>query len=555
MGKQHLTSLLPYFKEGITMQEIIESIAKSLYSDDCPQKEHSRIYKIHKYWARKPWYIVEKYIAQYSNTGDTIMDPFCGSGCTGLEAVINGRNFKGQDLNPMALLVSKGTLLNNIDWTSFNQDVEMITTKCREKILRLYQSEHTCKHCNNQMYFKYVNIGPKFEKPSGGVYCCKCKSKTIKRDLTESEIEAMHKQNELFIENWVPDTLFPKKFYKDRFSYKGISAVKDMYTTRNLYALSILYSAIQNSSESNRELLTLAFTNTVLHASKLKGENVRPLGVNNYWIPDDYIEENVWFRFEDRLKNVIKAKQQQDKRIKDKKKLGIDYGNWSLEKKSALEYMGNECIDYFFTDPPYGDAIQYSELSFVWNAWLQTEYETKEEIIINPVQNKSAKEFEHLLSKSLDNIYTALKPNGYLTLCFQNKNSAIWKAVITHCKQIGFKLYDISIYDTYGSPFNKSWANFSPKSDIYVTFKKSQYDVASTYSANETVPDIIREVATYFEAHDIDYDNNKLYDFVISYLIWAMYLNDREINVKDFTIKKFSELANDILSNSIENNF
>ena len=65
-------------------------------------------------------------------------------------------------------------------------------------------------------------------------------------------------------------------------------------------------------------------------------------------------------------------------------------------------------------------------------------------------------------AKSLDNIYAALKPNGYLTLCFQNKNSSIWKAVISHCKQIGFKLYDISIYDTYGSPFNKSWANFSP---------------------------------------------------------------------------------------------
>ena len=534
------------------MEQIIQNILDSLYLKEDYNKEYSKIYKIHKYWARKPWYIVEKYINQYSNIGDTVMDPFCGSGCTGLEAVINGRNFIGQDLNPMALLVSKGTLLNNIDWVSFNHDVEMITTKCREKILNLYQAEQTCDCCGNQMYFKHVNIGPKFEKLSGGIYCCKCSYKTIKRDLTASEIEDMHKWDELFIEDWVPSTLFPKKFYKDRFSYKGISSVKDMYTARNLYALSILYSAIQNSSETNKELLTLAFTNTVLHVSKLKGENVRPLGVNNYWIPDDYIEENVWFRFEDRLKNIIKAKQQQEKRTKEKRDIDIHYGNWTLEKKSALESMGHECVDYFFTDPPYGDAIQYSELSFMWNAWLQTEYETKEEVIINPVQNKGEKEFEQLLSKSLDNIYAALKPNGYLTLCFQNKNSSIWKAVISHCKQLGFKLYDISIYDTYGSPFNKSWANFSPKSDIYVTFKKSNEDVASTYSENETVPDIIREVVAYFKSHNINYDNNKLYDFVISYLIWAMYLNDKEIDVKDFNIKKFSSLANAVLSDELQ---
>lgn len=224
----------------------------------------------------------------------------------------------------------------------------------------------------------------------------------------------------------------------------------------------------------------------------------------------------------------------------------------AFRKKSALEYMGKECIDYFFTDPPYGDAIQYSELSFVWNAWLQSEYETEEEVIINPVQNKGAEEFEQLLYKSLDNIYAALKPNGYFTLCFQNKNSAVWKAIISHCKQIGFKLYDISIYDTYGSPFNKSRANFSPKSDIYATFKKSQHDIVSTYSASETIPDIIREIADYFEAHGIAYDNNKLYDFVISYIIWAMYLNDREIDITDFNIKEFSRIATSVLSDRIK---
>lgn len=530
------------------MQQIIDSIVNSLYAEKCYKKEHSRIYKIHKYWARKPWYVVERYIAEYSKKGETVMDPFCGSGCTGLEAVINGRNFIGQDLNPAALQVTKGTLMHDIDFSSLQRDIKRIADTCKDEIMSLYITEDVCEKCKGKLYFKYINIGPKFEgRYSGGIYCPKCSTRAKKRFLTEAEIAAMEKYNDLVIDKWYPDVDFPKKFYKDRFSYKGILTVADMYTKRNLYALSLLYDAVEKTERENKDLIMLAFTNTVLHVSKLKGENVRPLGVNNYWVPDDYFEENVWFRFEDRAADLVKAKKQQLVREKEKQKEGFQYGEWSVQKKSALEDMGTECVDYFFTDPPYGDAIQYSELSYIWNAWLKQTYETKEEVIINPVQDKGAQEFQELLSKSLDNIYRALKTEGFLTLCFQNKNSDIWQAVIGHCKEIGFKLADISIYNTYGSPFNKSWANFSPKSDIYVTFKKTEYMQQDFYNQPENISGIIKEISEYMKMHEIPDDNNKLYDLVISYLIWAMYLNEQKIDVKGFDIKRFTKLAKDVL--------
>lgn len=530
------------------MESIIENIIDSLYSDSCDNKENSRIYKIHKYWARKPWYIVEKYVTSYAAEGELVMDPFCGSGCTGLESVINGRNFIGQDLNPSAIQVTRGTLMNNVNLETLKKDFEIISDKCKSQIMELYITDEVCAICGKKRYFKYVNIGPKFEgKISGCVYCPDSKCKSVKRLLNEKELEDMQAYDKLEISKWVPDVKFPKKFYKDRFSYKGILSVADMYTKRNQYALSLLYEAVTDNEIENKELLMLAFTNTVLHVSKLKGENVRPLGVNNYWVPDDYFEENVWFRFEDRMNNLIKAKQQQNIREKEKNKNGIQYGSWKVQKKSALEDMGEECIDYFFTDPPYGDAIQYSELSYVWNAWLGENYNTKDEVIINPVQDKGAEEFNELLSKSLDNIYRALKPNRYFTLCFQNKNSTVWKEVILHCKELGWQLTDVSIYDTYGSPFNKSWADFSPKSDIYVTFQKTCKPQNAFYEKDETVKGIIKEIINYTKSHEIPADNNKLYDLTISYLIWAMYLNKREMDVKDFDIKKFTQMVQDIM--------
>ena len=167
----------------------------------------------------------------------------------------------------------------------------------------------------------------------------------------------------------------------------------------------------------------LAFTNTVLHASKLKGENVRPLGVNNYWVPDDYIEENVWYRFADRANQTIVSKRVLKKRAEKINQIG----EASVVLKSALDSGEINSVDYIFTDPPYGDAIQYSELSFVWNAWIKKEYDTSEEIIINPVQNKNYKTFNEMLNVALTRIYDQLKPNKYFTLCFQNKDFNIWK--------------------------------------------------------------------------------------------------------------------------------
>ena len=73
------------------------------------------------------------------------------------------------------------------------------------------------------------------------------------------------------------------------------------------------------------------------------------------------------------------------KRIKNKDKLG----DYKIIHDSALKINYTESIDYVFTDPPYGDAIQYSELSFIWNSWFGKTFNTEEEVIINPVQNKN----------------------------------------------------------------------------------------------------------------------------------------------------------------------
>jgi DNA modification methylase len=62
---------------------------------------------IHPYPAKFIPQIPASIIQEYSQEGDRILDPFCGSGTTLLEAIIRGRTARGVDLNPIATLISR----------------------------------------------------------------------------------------------------------------------------------------------------------------------------------------------------------------------------------------------------------------------------------------------------------------------------------------------------------------------------------------------------------------------------------------------------------------
>lgn len=74
-------------------------------------------HNIHPYPAKFIPQLPNFIIKKYSNCGDTVLDPFCGSGTALLESILMGRNAVGVDINPIALLISKikTCVLSNLD--------------------------------------------------------------------------------------------------------------------------------------------------------------------------------------------------------------------------------------------------------------------------------------------------------------------------------------------------------------------------------------------------------------------------------------------------------
>lgn len=62
---------------------------------------------MHNYPARMVPQIAERLIRKYSEEGDLVYDPMCGSGTVLVEAILAKRKAIGTDLNPLAILLSK----------------------------------------------------------------------------------------------------------------------------------------------------------------------------------------------------------------------------------------------------------------------------------------------------------------------------------------------------------------------------------------------------------------------------------------------------------------
>lgn len=78
--------------------------------DSCEDK-HSSTHGLHPYPAKFIPHIPRALIEAYTNRGDVVIDPMCGSGTSVVEATLNGRVGLGGDINPISTLIARAKTL------------------------------------------------------------------------------------------------------------------------------------------------------------------------------------------------------------------------------------------------------------------------------------------------------------------------------------------------------------------------------------------------------------------------------------------------------------
>src|SRR5437588_9100068 len=99
------------------------------------------IYNMHTYWSKKPHDAIRQYIEHYTQAGDLVLDPFCGSGGTALAALMAGRKAIAIDRSPAATFITRNHC-TPIDPDEMREAFEQVKAQVKHEIDWLYGTKY-----------------------------------------------------------------------------------------------------------------------------------------------------------------------------------------------------------------------------------------------------------------------------------------------------------------------------------------------------------------------------------------------------------------------------
>ena len=438
------------------------------------------IYAMHKYWGKKPFNEISKFIEQYSAPEETVMDCFCGSGVTLIEAVKAGRKAVGVDLNPIAIKLANVSM-TAVDADAINATFKAIKKKLQKTINSLYEMEYEGQP--TMVTHTIWKNGEPIE-----VWYCTDRDKKKIRIGNDMDIKMC---NEPAIKpKWYPESIM---YENSRINVGKEQKVSDLFTPRALVGLSLICDEIKKiENDKLRAVFELTLSGTLSQASNLvfvirgrkknEGEPSKAeVGswVIGYWVPEEHFEINVWNCFENRYKRILKGEQEIYDLFSDKTD---DYMNNHLNlingSATAIPINDNS-IDYVFIDPPHANRIMYMEQSLMWNAWLGLDSNIcwDDEVIVTEAKDRKEKDadnYNSLLSGAFAEISRVLKPGKYFSLAFNCLDDDTWIDTLNLFVTHGFENRDIVPLEYSATSVIQDNRKNALKTDFVLTFQNTE---------------------------------------------------------------------------------
>ena len=146
--------------------------------------------------------------------------------------------------------------------------------------------------------------------------------------------------------------------------------------------------------------------------------------------------------------------------------------------------LNDNSIDYIFTDPPFGSNLNYSELSYIWEAWLKVLTNQQNEAVVNRVQEKELIDYQSLMTQSFKEFYRVLKPNRWITIEFHNSQNSVWNAIQESVQIAGFIIADVRTLDKKQDSFKQIKATGSVKQDLVISAYKPKFSFSREFFNN-----------------------------------------------------------------------
>ncbi len=308
-------------------------------------------------------------------------------------------------------------------------------------------------------------------------------NKRFEKELDKQDLELIGKINNFKIPYWYPTDRMIEGSESRRNDKSGLTHVHHFFYKRVLAALACFNNKIELNQ--NKWLLT----SVIEGSSKLNRE--RPGGMPSKLSGTLYVSSMI--REIDSLA-FLRRKIQRYIRAYFIRENNVLLSTYSSVNQSQIK---NNSVDYIFTDPPFGANLNYSELSFIWEAWLKVVTNNKTEAIVNNSHNKGLIEYQSLMSQCFKEYYRVLKPNRWMTVEFSNSKNSVWNAIQESLIRAGFIIADVRVLDKKQGSFKQVKYTSVVKQDLVISAYKPGEEFVENFikkaGTEESVWDFIRQ--------------------------------------------------------------
>lgn len=444
------------------------------------------------------------------------------------------------DLSPAAAFIAYN-YNTPVDVAEFEKEARRILAECEKECGWMYETRHTadgklqyridgkpiigrinytvwsdvfiCPTCSNEVVFWDAAVDKEKGKVNSIFFCPYCRSELAKRscvraqethfDTRLNKFVTMAKQvpvlinysvgkkrfekkpdeydltlidriNNMEIPYWYPIDRMCEGRESRRNDRYGITHVHQFYTRRNLAVL----AAISHKALTSRFNIVFQSINATL-TSKIVRYNMGHRGngpvSGTLYVPSLVAESNVL--------NLLIGKQTDFLSVYNKIK-NFCGAQINVGSTSDLKNIEENTIDYIFTDPPFGGNLNYSELSFIWEAWLKVFTNQKPEAIINAVQGKGLLEYQSLMTQCFSECYRVLKPGRWMTVEFHNSQNSVWNAIQESLMRAGFIIADVRTINKQQGSFNQVTTTSAVKQDLVISAYKPKESFKREFISN-----------------------------------------------------------------------